>query len=155
MQTQSTAFNSLFTFSLNKTPNASGNYNFNLQSGQNFQNTYELKLDEGGFKFITDEDNMYFMPSKVAVTKLASDDNNFTFTGLVPGVSLKKDGKYQIDANIDSADVTLTVSSASNTIQDDKIYFEVYETDENMIEANSKLLYTKEVNLGVRRSFSA
>ena len=147
LQTQSTAFNSLFTFSLNKTPNARDNYNFNLQSGQNFQNTYELKLDEGGFKFITDEDNMYFMPSKVAVTKLASDDNNFTFTGLVPGVSLKKDGKYQIDANIDSADVTLTVSSASNTIQDDKIYFEVYETDENMIEANSKLLYTKEVNI--------
>lgn len=147
LQTNPSARNSLFSFTLNKIPLQNGYYNFNLKNDGDFSNSYFLDLDEGGFKFTENNENIYFMPSKIAVTKLASDDNNFMFTGLVPGVSLKKDGKYQIDVGLDSADVTLSVSSASNTIQDNKIYFEVYETDENMIEANSILIYKKEVNL--------
>ena len=147
LQNNATAWNSLFSFSLNKTPLQNGYYNFNLKNDSNYSGSYYLDLDEGGFKFTENNENIYFAPSQVAVTKLTSDNNFFTFTGLVPGVSLKKDGKYLIDVGIDSAEVTVTVSSASNTIQDNKIYFEVYETDENMIEANSNLIYTKEVNI--------
>lgn len=147
LQHSATAWNSLFSFSVNKSPLQNGYYNFNLKNDDGFNGTYFLTLDDGGFKFTENNENVYFIPSQIAVTKLTSENNFFTFTGLVPGVSLKKDNKYLIDTGIDSAEVTATVSSASNTIQDDKIYFEVYETDENMIESNSRLLYTKEVNI--------
>lgn len=147
LQHSATAQNSLFSFSLNKTPLQNGYYSFSLKNDTGFNGSYYLDLDSGGFKFTENNENVYFMPSQVAVTKLNSSDNYFTFTGLVPGVSLKKDGKYLIDVGINYAEVTASVSSASNTIQDNKIYFEVYETDENMIEANSSLVYTKEVNI--------
>ena len=65
----------------------------------------------------------------------------------MPGVSLMKDGKYTIDAGIDSADVTIKLSAKSNAIVDNKIYIEVYDTDENMIESNSTLKYTKEITI--------
>lgn len=145
--TTPSALNSYFSFSLNKTPNTDGYYNFKLSNDAGFEKNYSLELDTGGFSFIDDNERQYFMPSKIAVTKLTSDNNNFTFNGLVPGVSLMKNGKYLIDAGIDSASINVTVSSASDAIVDNKIYFEVYETDENMIEANSKLLYTKEVGV--------
>ena len=147
LQNKATAWNSIFSFSVNKSPLQNGYYSFNLKNDNDFNNSYYLKLDEGGFKFIENNENIHFYPSQIALTKLTSENNFFTFTGLVPGVSLKKDGKYLIDVGIDNAYVTATVSSASNTIQDNKIYFEVYETDENMIEANSNLIYTKEVNI--------
>lgn len=143
------ALNSIFTFSLNKNANSNGTYNFKLTSASNstLNNNYYLNLDNGGFKFSENNENLHFYPSKIAYTKLSSDNNTFSFTQLVPGVSLMKDGKYAIDTGIDSADVTISLSAKSNAIVDNKIYIEVYNTDENMIESNSTLKYTKEFTI--------
>ena len=103
----------------------------------------DLILDEGGYSYNYE----YLFPKQLSQLKATSDGSEkFEFNMIIPGISIMdKNGNTNIAAALVYADVNIQLYGDSGSqILDNKIYIEVYQTDESGLESN--LIQTLEVS---------
>lgn len=138
------AKNSIFKFTLN-------NDNLTLTSQINKKSSnFNLNLDESGYSYNYE----YLFPKQLSLAKLVSDGSNrFKFDSIIPGISIMDNSGNQ---NIIPALTTATVhidlfGNSNNRIKDNKIYIDVYETNENAtqsikIDNSCKIISTSDLS---------
>lgn len=118
-----TAKNSIFKFKLNSNK-------LSLTSLIDSKSiNYDLSIDEQGYSYNYE----YLYPKQLSTAKLTSSTNEFRFDTIIPGISIMSDdGKQNITPALTYALVYIDLFGNSNDrIKDNKIYIDVYETNEN------------------------
>ena len=140
---------------LNISDNASGSiykktFNFSNQTLNitdyinNSKSTIKFDIDEAGIS----QNYEYFNVKAIDEVEIPSDgDNTFSFDIIIPGVSLTNGlGELNINTTLISANTRINLyGSTASSIKDNKIYLELYETNENATE--STYLKTMEIDI--------
>ena len=140
LRTNVQANGSLFHFQLTQ-----GKQNTLTLTDLNKQQDVKVDLisDEGGYSYNYE----YLFPKQLGQVKATSDGSEkFEFNMIIPGISIMdKNGNTNIAAALVYADVNIKLYGDSGSqILDNKIYIEVYQTDESGLESN--LIDTLEVS---------
>lgn len=126
LNTDSFATGSIFTKNFNI-----GTKNLTIKNkATGKEKTLKLAIDEKGVSYNYE----YFQMKELKAIEVASDgSNNFSFQMIIPGISLtSQTGETNITATLVDARAKIKLYGvSSSSIKDNKIYLDLYQTDEN------------------------